>query len=209
ILDANNNLVTTDNSDAVTLTLATNPSGATLNGTNPVTVSAGVATFSNLSVSLAGTGFRLGATSGTLTGATSASFNVTASTVIEDFEQGLGQYVVLGGSYVFAGTGSYAAHDGNGGLDMAYSPGWLVRTDAGAQVHQGETISAWVQFASFVDGRAYVGFGASGGGTLSVVLAPNTGQFIIQDNSGYNFFNIAAVSQSYVPNHWYRVEVTW
>src|SRR5262249_33086178 len=88
-------------------------------------------------------------------------------------------------------------------------PGWLVRTDAGAQVHQGETISAWVQFASFVDGRAYVGFGASGGGTLSVVLAPNTGQFIIQDNSGYNFFNIAAVSQSYVPNHWYRVEVTW
>src|SRR5262249_36122000 len=79
ILDANNNLVTTDNSDAVTLTLATNPSGATLNGTNPVTVSAGVATFSNLSVSLAGTGFRLGATSGTLTGATSASFNVTAS----------------------------------------------------------------------------------------------------------------------------------
>src|SRR5207253_2976348 len=45
VLDANNNVVTTDNTDAVSLTLANNPTGATLGGTTTVTVSGGVATF--------------------------------------------------------------------------------------------------------------------------------------------------------------------
>jgi hypothetical protein len=211
VLDANNNLVTTDNTDAVTLTLANNPTGAALSGTNPVTASGGVATFSNLSINLAGSGYTLGASSGTLTGATSTSFNVTAgSTVIENFDQGLGLYFVAGGTYVYAGTGAYAAHDPINGLDTTSDPGWLVRNDAAAHVQQGETLSVWVQFADGItDGRAYFGFGASRSGTLSLVLAGNTRQLLIQDNSGYGYVDMAAVSQTYVPNHWYRLEVAW
>ena len=195
----------------MTLTLASNPSGAALSGTNPVTASGGVATFSNLSVNLAGTGYTLGASSASLTGATSTSFNVTTgSTVIENFDQGLGLYFVAGGTYVYAGTGAYAAHDPINGLDTTSDPGWLVRNDAAAQVQQGETLSVWVQFAAGItDGRAYFGFGASRSGTLSLVLAGNTRQLIIQDNSGYGYVNVAAVTQSYVPNHWYRLEAAW
>jgi hypothetical protein len=79
LLDAYNNLATNDNTDQVTLALGNNPSGASLSGTSTVTVSGGVATFSNVAVSQSGTGFTLVASSGSLTGATSASFNVTAA----------------------------------------------------------------------------------------------------------------------------------
>ena len=48
LLDANNNVVTSDNSTQVTITLGANPGGATLSGTTTVTVHNGVATFSNL-----------------------------------------------------------------------------------------------------------------------------------------------------------------
>jgi subtilisin-like proprotein convertase family protein len=82
VLDANGNLVTGDNSDVVALTLANNPTGATLGGTTSVTVSNGVATFSNLTVNLAGTGYTLGAGSGSLGSATSAGFNVSNQTTI-------------------------------------------------------------------------------------------------------------------------------
>jgi len=41
------------------------------------------------------------------------------------------------------------------------------------------------------------------------VLAPNSGQLIIQDNSGYGFFDLAAVGQAYQTNHWYFIQVAW
>jgi hypothetical protein len=66
-----------------------------------------------------------------------------------------------------------------------------------------------VQLAGAVDGRAYFGFGASGSGTLSVVLAGNTNQFILMKNINYGYSNLSAVSQTYQANHWYRVEVSW
>src|SRR5439155_1161443 len=209
VLDVNNNLVTGDSTDQITLTLANNPSGATLSGTNPVTVSGGVAKFSNLSINLVGTSYTLGAGSGSLKSATSASFNITsAASTIEDFEHGLGLYYATS-YYTYAQTATFAAHDGTYGLDFQNSSGWAFRNDSAAQVKQGETISVWVKLANYADGRAYVGFGASGSGTLSVVLAPNTGQLIIQDNSGYGFYNLSAVSQGYLANHWYRLQVPW
>ncbi|HEX8384538.1 MAG TPA: cadherin-like domain-containing protein, partial [Rubricoccaceae bacterium] len=77
ILDGFGNVVTgaTDN---VTVAIGTNPSGGTLSGTTTVAAVNGVATFSNLSVNLVGTGYTLTASSGSLTGATSAAFNVIA-----------------------------------------------------------------------------------------------------------------------------------
>jgi hypothetical protein len=54
VLDAYGNLVSSDNTDVVALTLGTNPAGGTLAGTTSVTVSGGVATFGNLSINNVG-----------------------------------------------------------------------------------------------------------------------------------------------------------
>src|SRR5439155_39742 len=77
VLDPFNNLVAWDKIDTVTLALGNNPTGATLSGTLTVSVSSGVATFSNLSLNKAGNGYTLTATSGTLGTLTSAPFNIT------------------------------------------------------------------------------------------------------------------------------------
>ncbi len=63
----------------VTLALATDPSGDTLTGTTTVAAAAGVASFSNLIVRRTGTGYTLSAVAAGLAGATSAAFNVVAS----------------------------------------------------------------------------------------------------------------------------------
>ena len=73
--DAANNVMTTDNSTQVTLSLSSN----TLNGTLTQTAVNGVATFSNLSINTAGTGYTLGASSSPpLTSATSNAFDIAA-----------------------------------------------------------------------------------------------------------------------------------
>ncbi len=214
-LDAFNNVVTTDNSDQVSLALATNPADATLTGGGPVTFVHGVATFTGVSISAVGTGDTLAASSGKLTGATSGAFNVTTpiagGTVIENFQNGLGNYWYEGYSYPLAYISAAAAHESTSthGLDDPGDGDWYFRTDAAAQVHPGDTISAWVQLSQVADGRAYFGFGTTFNGTDSVVLAPNTGQFLIQNNAGFGFTNLAAANQTYQPNQWYRVEVDW
>ncbi len=65
--------------DAVTLTLANNPSGATLSGTLTANAAAGVASFIDVRVDRPGTGYTLAAAATGLTGATSASFTVRAT----------------------------------------------------------------------------------------------------------------------------------
>jgi Bacterial Ig domain len=76
VQDAVGNLV---NSNAqVVITLGNNPTGATLSGTTTASASGGTATFNNLRINKAGTGYTLTATSPSgLIGASSASFNVT------------------------------------------------------------------------------------------------------------------------------------
>src|SRR5439155_10045231 len=76
ILDASNNVVTTDNSDMITLMIGTNPGGGTLSGTTTMTVSGGVAMFSNLSINKIGNGYTLTASSSSLIGAPSNTFNI-------------------------------------------------------------------------------------------------------------------------------------
>jgi hypothetical protein len=65
-----------DSTASVTLALGTNPAGGTLAGTRTVNAVAGVATFSNLSLDKAGTGYTLVASSTGLTEATSAAFDI-------------------------------------------------------------------------------------------------------------------------------------
>ncbi len=75
IQDAGGNTVTSA-TDNVTLALQ-NPRGATLSGTLTQAAVAGVATFANLKVGTQNTGYILAATSGTLTAANSAAFDVS------------------------------------------------------------------------------------------------------------------------------------
>ena len=63
--------------NSVTVTIRANPGGGTLSGTSTVVSSHGVATFSNLSINNAGTGYTLTAAAPLLTSATSATFNIT------------------------------------------------------------------------------------------------------------------------------------
>lgn len=204
-------MVTADNTNQVTLSLSTNLMGATLSG-GTATVSAGVATFANLSVSLAGNGYVLGASSGALAAAMSSSFGIAAtggSAVLETFNNGLSQYYYQGTDHPAFNTSTVAAHDGSYGLLNYSNADWLVRLDAAAQVQQGDSVSVWVRFTNTSGSRAYFAFGASAGGTLSLVAAPNSNQLLLQDNGGYNFTTLAAVNQKYLSNHWYRLEVDW
>jgi hypothetical protein len=77
IVDQFGNVLTGDNTDTVTISIGTNPSGGTLSGTLTVTVVNGIATFSDLSIDLAGEGHTLHVTSGRLIAADSATFSVT------------------------------------------------------------------------------------------------------------------------------------
>jgi hypothetical protein len=134
---------------------------------------------------------------------------VTTNVTLDDFESGPSDLA----NYTFIGTDSAsvtaaAAHDGSFGLRLSGFSDWMFRNDATTHVAQGDDISVWVR-QSDGSGRAYFGFGATASGTLSVVMAPNTGQFIIQDNSGYGFTDIADANQTWAFNHWYRFDIQW
>jgi hypothetical protein len=76
VQDAVGNLVSSN--AQVVLTLGGNPTGATLSGTTTRAAAGGTATFDNLRINKAGTGYTLTATSPSgLIGASSAAFNVT------------------------------------------------------------------------------------------------------------------------------------
>src|SRR5947208_3925190 len=76
-LDRAGNVVTGLNG-LITVALGADPGGGTLAGTTSVNAVSGVATFSTLSINNAGNGYTLTASASGLTGATSASFNITA-----------------------------------------------------------------------------------------------------------------------------------
>jgi hypothetical protein len=80
VKDSHNNIVT-GYSDDITLSIDTNPSSGSLSGTLTKTPMNGIATFSDLSIDLSGSGYKLSASSGTLTPATSSSFNISAISV--------------------------------------------------------------------------------------------------------------------------------
>ncbi len=87
--DVNNNVVTSDNTDQITLTLGANPGSATLGGMLTMTVTNGVANFSNVTVSAVGNGYTLVATpaNSSLTPATSNPFNIVAATQLSFLTQ--------------------------------------------------------------------------------------------------------------------------
>jgi hypothetical protein len=136
---------------------------------------------------------------------------------IEDFESPHVYHLVFGPS-TFA-TSSAAAHDGAAGLVNHGGKDWIYRDDAAAQVSEGDTISAWVQFHGTADGRAYFAFGANSNadgsplGTYSLVLAADTRKLYIQENffgsSLNSTLSTSAQNTRFLANHWYRIQVVW
>jgi hypothetical protein len=226
--DQYGNIITTDSSAQVTLTLGSNPDGALLTGGGTATFTNGVATYSSLSLSALGTGYTLVASSTDLNGTTSAStastaFNVVYNPLLENFMNGLGLYKEVGVAPREIATTTAAANaptatdylgleDGvnSKGVNVAADGNWYYRTDVAGQVNPGDTVSVWVQFAGAANGRAYFGFGSTSKGTLSVVLAPNTNQLLVQSDTGYNTYTtLAATPLTYSFNKWYLVQVQW
>ena len=116
IQDAFGNLVTSSTA-SITLAIGNNPGGGTLSGTTTVTVVAGVATFSNLSIDKAGTGYTLTASSSGLTGATSSAFNITPY-VFTGFFSPVGNLPVLNIVKAGAAIPVKFSLNGNQGLDI-------------------------------------------------------------------------------------------
>ncbi|MCB9720888.1 MAG: hypothetical protein H6756_08430, partial [Candidatus Omnitrophica bacterium] len=80
IRDANDNLVTTDNSTQVTLDIFNNPGAGELRGTTTLTASGGKVEFTGLSVTTAGEMYSLIATAPGLTSAISDPFDIFPGT---------------------------------------------------------------------------------------------------------------------------------
>ncbi|HTH63848.1 MAG TPA: hypothetical protein VL563_04130 [Gemmatimonadales bacterium] len=73
--DGHGNVVTSFTGN-VAIAIGTNPAGGTLSGTTTVVAAAGIATFLNLSLDKAGTGYTLAASTSGLTATTSGAFNI-------------------------------------------------------------------------------------------------------------------------------------
>lgn len=83
----------------VTLTISNNPGSANLGGTTMVAAVAGLATFNNITLDAAGTGYTLDADSGALTGATSNAFNVTTTPTITVTAPNGGENLSVGANF--------------------------------------------------------------------------------------------------------------
>jgi hypothetical protein len=81
VQDASGNVVASATA-LITVALGTNPGGATLTGTAQRGAVNGIATFTDLSLEKAGTGYTLTATASGITGATSATFAITPAAAV-------------------------------------------------------------------------------------------------------------------------------
>src|SRR5262249_44765320 len=112
-----------------------------------------------------------------------------------------------------------AAHDGPYGLRLTDPPGGhsllvissMYRDDFPVRVERGDVISVWVRSEGLLTGAALFAFGASASGYLSMVMDAGTGRVLIQRD--LNLFEgpttLGAAAQTWLPDHWYRFEVTW
>jgi hypothetical protein len=215
LYDQYGNLETTMNSGTVSMAIGNNPSNGVLSGTTTVNIKGGVASFTNLSINAPGSGYTLvAATSVGLPTLTSAAFTILSTynppgTIIENFETFKSEkWYVTGGTTTYQADGA-AVHDGSYGLDITGND-WIYRIDPGATVRAGDSLSVWTQFIN-LDGRAYFGFGASAGGTLAFVAAPNTNQLQIVYASRYATYSTfgSASYLNFQPFTWYRLQVDW
>lgn len=128
IKDRYGNAVASD-ARQVQLQLASNPGGATLAGGEPTASVEGTATFSDLTVNRAGTGYTLSATSPGLQSATSTAFDVSAIGIVTSTSATLGDLYVTHGQVFYTAwgvgvpQGIYTAKSTGGPGSLLTSPG--------------------------------------------------------------------------------------
>ncbi|MBN1770549.1 MAG: putative metal-binding motif-containing protein [Deltaproteobacteria bacterium] len=121
-------------------------------------------------------------------------------TVIEGFESGV--WPASGWVSVAAGgaLSSAYAHDGSYGLR---DPDWHYRT-ATTVGNAGDRLFVWTRPGT---GRTYFGFGANSTGAYSIILAPNTTELLLQQNSGWGYTNLTSTPCTFSTGVWYKLEV--
>ena len=125
---------------AVTIAIATNPSGGMLSGTlTRSTDASGVASFTDLSVDAIGVGYTLGATSLGLTAGTSSQFTVVAAPLAAPNLGTAAPYSALGSAVTNGGVSSLSG-------DVGASPGVAVtgfpEGSVQGETHAGDAIAA-------------------------------------------------------------------
>jgi hypothetical protein len=164
-LDAQNN-VDTSFTGSVTIAIGTNANGGTLMGTAMVNAVAGVATFSDLSLDKAGTGYTLAASSGALTGVTSPPFDVAPGAAAA-YTANLSANVNAGEAV----TLSLKAVDSFGNIVTSYTGTATITSSDGASTHP-----ASVTFASGT-ATASITFNTAGSQTLTLTDGALTATF--------------------------------
>ncbi|MBI2526319.1 MAG: DUF2341 domain-containing protein [Candidatus Rokubacteria bacterium] len=153
VRDSQGNTVTTSTA-SITVAIGTNPGGGTLSGTATRSAASGVASFSDLSINNAGTGYTLTATAAGLAGATSNAFSVGGTGTISGSVSRGSDGRAVGGATVEALQGGTAratdvtAQDGTyslpnlaaGTYDVrASADGYLASSENGVVVTGGAT----------------------------------------------------------------------
>jgi YD repeat-containing protein len=110
VKDSLGNTVTSSNA-SITVAIGTNPSSGVLSGTTTKNATSGVASFSDLSIDKAGSGYTLTASSTGLTGATSSAFSITQADLVVTSVSNPPASAVTGGSFSVSDT---TANNGNG-----------------------------------------------------------------------------------------------
>ncbi len=126
---------------SVTVAIGTNPSNGVLAGTVQLAAVGGIASFSTLSINLAGTGYTLTAASGALAGATSTTFDIT-STLATQLTFSTQPSAATAGA-VIAPAVKVTARDASGGVATGFTGNVTLTITAGTGT-AGSTLSGTV-----------------------------------------------------------------
>jgi len=188
IQDAQGNIVTTATS-SIAVAIGTNPASGTLSGTTTVAAVSGVATFANLSIDNAGSGYTLIASATSLTGAISSGFNITVPIAAGHLRLSAGYFYACGvatGGAAYCWGENFFGELGNGSTTNSTTP---VAVSGG---HSFTTVSAGFAQACGVttSGAAYCwgddSLGALGNGSTTNSAAP------VAVSGGLSFATVSA-----------------
>ena len=121
--------------------------------------------------------------------------------VLEDFEAGL--WPATGWTPVGTNNGlvTTTAYEGSYAL---YDSSWAYND--GVSVGSGTIIGMWV-YVPTANGRVYLGFDSTAGGTRSFVVAPNTGDIRFQTNVGYAYVEGTVAPTAIPRRQWLYMEL--